>query len=70
MEKFDAAKTTKRALEISQLLTEKEMHLYRRHIEDGMDFPELVGEFGAGPFELYLQFSAIEDKLRGAFKRG
>jgi hypothetical protein len=59
----------RQTMRIEDLLTDSEMSLYRRHIEDGMDFPELTEEFNAGPFDLYLQFSAIEDKLREAFKR-
>jgi hypothetical protein len=53
---------------IEDILSKAEMSVYARHIEDGMDFPALVGEFNAGPFELYMQFRAIEDKLKEAFR--
>lgn len=55
-------------MRIEQVLNDVEMRLYHRHVEDGMDFPELGGEFNAGPFDLYMQFRAIEDKLKEAFR--
>jgi hypothetical protein len=45
------------------MLTKAEMNLYRRHIDDGMDFKDLATEFRTTAQELRQKFIRIERKL-------
>lgn len=57
-------------MRLSDYLTPEEIHLYQRHIDDGMEFSELAAEFGVSADVLFIQFRWIEDKLRKGFKNG
>jgi len=48
---------------LAQMLTKAEMNLYRRHIDDGMDFKDLATEFRTTAQELRQKFIRIERKL-------
>ena len=54
---------------MKQILSPTEYMLYRRHIDDGMDFCDLTEEFGCGAAALERSFLRLEDKLREAFKQ-
>lgn len=56
-------------LMIEQILNKEQMYLYKRHIEDGMDFDSLSFEFNCAGSALKQRFGKIEDTLREAFKR-
>lgn len=53
---------------IEDILTQDEMQLYRRHIEDAVEFIDLEAEFELGRVQLYRRFCEIESKLREAFR--
>ena len=56
-------------ISVKQILSPSEYMLYRRHIDDGMDFCDLAEEFGCGAAALERSFLRLEDKLREAFKQ-
>lgn len=61
--------TKKRTIKnVHEILTQDEMELYRRHIDDGNALADLTEEFGMSFKELHLWFRHIEDKLRRAFQ--
>lgn len=54
---------------IEDLLFEDEMHLYHRHIDDGMDLGALTEEFDMTFAELHKWWGRVENKLKRSFEQ-
>ena len=54
---------------LKDILTAAELHLYKRHIEDGMSLEDLSAELETPESMLQDYWNEIEDKLRKTFAK-